>query len=517
MAPRSEKSSVDWQLNYSKIRLRSSHLFRTCEWADCTFQFESSAGAGVKGSLEAHKLILAMASPVFAAMFYGFVGDKESPVIIRDIDLPTFSNLLKYIYTDKVQNISNVEAAISLYKAANKYILVHLERACLEYLFKALNPNNVCQVYELACFFGKNLEQPRPPAMSETPQCCKGENLLVEKCLELFATRTRNVLKGYSFQNADISTVKKIVSMDTLDITSEIDLFNAIIDNVDKFKKPNDDYQQNSRQSTKIIMEQGNGDQQISNREDNNQEPENTALHLSETRRSLQGIIEQIRFLSMTPADVVKINERGIVLTDHEILSLLTNMLAPDSKMPIPAGFSCIKDSRCSIKDSGSINGTTFRNTVINVKRMVTGQKVLSPPYYVRNLAWRICAKRELVHPHQEFLGFYLNCDPDSLPTLTEDWSCNANLELRLLSNTKSNLFALKSSKYCKKNTEWGFPHFIEWSKLIDPMNNYVKNDSITLEVHFITEPVKSVDFILKSRRMGEERIHNMMELDHNG
>ncbi|KAI5634448.1 BTB/POZ domain-containing protein [Phthorimaea operculella] len=195
MAPRSENSSVDWQVNYSKVRVRSSHLFRTREWADCAFQFESSAGASPKGSLEAHRLILAMASPVFAAMFYGHVGDKESPVVIRDIELPTFVELLKYIYTDKV-HITNVEDAISLYKAANKYILVHLERVCLQYLFKALNPDNVCQVYELACFFGENLEQPRPPAMSETPRCCKGENLLVEKCLELFVTRTRDVLKG---------------------------------------------------------------------------------------------------------------------------------------------------------------------------------------------------------------------------------------------------------------------------------------------------------------------------------
>ncbi|KAI5634449.1 MATH domain-containing protein [Phthorimaea operculella] len=302
--------------------------------------------------------------------------------------------------------------------------------------------------------------------------------------------------------------------MDTLDISSEIDLYNAIIDNVDTYKKPDNVYQK-STVSSKINMEQGKDDQQISIEEDNTGKSENIALHFSEARRMLQGVIEEIRFLSMTPADIVKINERVAVLTEHEILSLVTNILAPDSKMPIPAGFSFIKESRSSIKDSSAISGTTFRNTVIHVTRMTTGQKVFSPPCYVRNLAWRICAKRELVEPRQEFLGFYLSCDPGSHPSLSEDWSCDAYLELRLLSNTNSNFFAQKSSKFCKKNTVWGYPQFIEWSKLIDPMNNYIKDDSITLEVRFTTEPVKHFDLNIKHRRMREEK-NIMMELDKN-
>ncbi|KAI5635772.1 BTB/POZ domain-containing protein [Phthorimaea operculella] len=124
MAPRNIE---DWQVLYPEIKMRSAHLLRSHEWADCTFKFLSdSAGAGgSKGSndsLDAHKLILSMASPVFAAMFYGNVGDKGSPVLISDIDLPTFSMLLDYIYTDEITLTSTKQAA-SLYGAAHKYNL----------------------------------------------------------------------------------------------------------------------------------------------------------------------------------------------------------------------------------------------------------------------------------------------------------------------------------------------------------------------------------------------------------
>ncbi|KAI5639340.1 BTB/POZ domain-containing protein [Phthorimaea operculella] len=92
MAPRNETPSEDWQVQYADVKLRAAHLYRTREWADCTFHFQTANGSN---SLEAHKLILAMASPVFAAMFYGTVGDQGSSVTIGDIDLTTFSALLR--------------------------------------------------------------------------------------------------------------------------------------------------------------------------------------------------------------------------------------------------------------------------------------------------------------------------------------------------------------------------------------------------------------------------------------
>ncbi|KAI5633561.1 BTB/POZ domain-containing protein [Phthorimaea operculella] len=119
-----------WQVSCSKIHNRASYVLNERKWTDCTFHFDTGdAGAeagGSKESLQAHKLILAMASPVFEAMFYGNVGDQENSVNIVDIDWSIFAALLQYVYTDDT-NIPDARTAIDLFKAANKYMVVDLE------------------------------------------------------------------------------------------------------------------------------------------------------------------------------------------------------------------------------------------------------------------------------------------------------------------------------------------------------------------------------------------------------
>ncbi|KAJ2941310.1 hypothetical protein O0L34_g3509 [Tuta absoluta] len=494
MAPRNEPTE-DWQVNCPEIQMRAAHLLRTREWADCTFQFQTDDAASEPetSSLDAHQLILAMASPVFAAMFYGYVGDKQTPLFINDIDKDTFAALLKYVYTDQAE-IHSSEAAISLYNAANKYILVHLEKMCLNYLFKECNPDNVCQIYEFACFFG--------------------ENLLEEKCLEMFSTRTQCVLKGCGFCYAEPDTLKKIVSMDVLAINSEMDLFNALldyVDNNDNIKKP-DNKEKVAVEYCDDNMDKDNGehgenDDGINNKDDTDAEnkiPDNSVSLCSSTkpenkRSMLNGVIEHIRFLSMTPADLAKINERSTLLSKNEICALLTNMFSLNSTIPMPEGFSCIRDAR--IRGAG-----IFRHTIHNIASMTVGKKVYSP-CYMRKLPWRILAMKESTRI-AEYLSYHLVCDVDSLPHslagVSEDWSYYAKFELRLLS-----IFPHVEPKtkkvehvFCKKEPEAGYHHFIEWNKLMDPM--YIENNSITLEVYFLTEPVQCVDF--KQYSKGEKK-----------
>src|SRR5688500_2187886 len=50
-----------------------------------------------------HRVLLAMTSPVFEAMFYGDMADKSSKVIrIPDLAPIGFENLLRYAYTDSL-------------------------------------------------------------------------------------------------------------------------------------------------------------------------------------------------------------------------------------------------------------------------------------------------------------------------------------------------------------------------------------------------------------------------------
>lgn len=57
---------------------------------------------------------------------------------------------------------------------------------------------------------------------------------------------------------------------------------------------------------------------------------------------------------------------------------------------------------------------------------------LLSDPCYVRNLPWRIIAiPRSGPDPKSKGLGFFVECNGEST---TKNWSCNATVELRLLS-----------------------------------------------------------------------------------
>ncbi|KAI5634619.1 BTB/POZ domain-containing protein [Phthorimaea operculella] len=470
MAPRNEEAPEDWQVNYAEIRLRSAHLFRSRHWTDCSFKFETGRVAGGQGTLEAHKLILAMASPVFAAMFYGDVGEKANPVIISDIDQPTFLTLLQYIYTDDAV-IHSKDAAIDLYKAANKYLLIHLEDRCLDYLSKILDPENVCQIYEFSRFFE--------------------QNLLEEKCLEIFRTKTQYVLKSPSFLNADVSTLQKIVSLDIVDINSEMELYDAVLHFADNFKTSDEDsIPLDAPLEKKKKVEED--DNQLSNESSaNGLLIKNPLVPIKDARQMLQGILEEIRFLSMTPADLAKVSESNKLLSVDEVRALFTNKFSPESSIPMPAGFSTIREPRFR-------SAATIRHTINNVTSMDLTMKEYSAPVLVSNVPWRMKMYRyRTVSDGQieDSLAVYLECNAENM---SDDWYCYAKAEVCLFSNANCTTYKKVHGKMHKfrKSGAWGWRHFMPWDDLINPENNFIKDDSITLNMHFYTtSPLQRVEY----------------------
>ncbi|XP_043479797.1 speckle-type POZ protein-like [Leptopilina heterotoma] len=102
-----------------------------------------------KKKYTAHKNILSSRSPVFAQMFKGKKKeDLTSLVKISDIRPAVFENLLRFIYTDKVQNLSKI--AFDLYVAAQKYQLEKLKTICINNLNSNLSTETVLKVLKLA-------------------------------------------------------------------------------------------------------------------------------------------------------------------------------------------------------------------------------------------------------------------------------------------------------------------------------------------------------------------------------
>lgn len=85
-------SNVDWQTSCQEIRHRGEYLLKTGKWADCRFLVGSETNQQL---LSGHKLILAMASPVFDAMFNGTLPEKNDPIEILDVQPEAFIALME--------------------------------------------------------------------------------------------------------------------------------------------------------------------------------------------------------------------------------------------------------------------------------------------------------------------------------------------------------------------------------------------------------------------------------------
>jgi ubiquitin carboxyl-terminal hydrolase 7 len=136
--------------------------------------------------------------------------------------------------------------------------------------------------------------------------------------------------------------------------------------------------------------------------------------------------------------------------------------------------------------DDDSRSELTFQYTVHNISKLK--ETSLSPPYYVRNLPWKIMAmprmSMNMPDKHgQKNLGFFLQCNGDAE---SQSWSCNGTAELRILNQKLDGKPLVRKIQHLffSKENDWGFSNFITMSELLDPEKGYVKDDSVALEVY---------------------------------
>lgn len=167
---------------------RISKLMETFEWSDCNFLFGSE-------TIRAHKLILAISSPVFKVMMYGPLAEPKD-IVICDIEPHVFQLLLHFIYKDKV-SIDSVENAYGLLYAAKKYMLPCLIKLCLQYIENNLSIHNVLSIFNFA----------------EWVQ----EDSLVIRCIDLICRHTDAV---FTHGNEHISglSLHKILQRDSINV-----------------------------------------------------------------------------------------------------------------------------------------------------------------------------------------------------------------------------------------------------------------------------------------------------------
>nr|XP_029732184.1 BTB/POZ domain-containing protein 6-like [Aedes albopictus] len=107
--------------------------------------------------IHAHKVILTLASEVFFAQFNGNFDEsnrdnRAKPIAVPDIEPATFREVMRYIYTEKV-NITGTNA-IDLFYAAQKYMMNTLKGKCESFLKTPGNETKVLEVIDSNTKYG---------------------------------------------------------------------------------------------------------------------------------------------------------------------------------------------------------------------------------------------------------------------------------------------------------------------------------------------------------------------------
>ena len=195
----------NWQINCTSISQRTKYIFNSALLSDVKFIVPVSNGKSESKVIPAHKLVLAISSSVFFAMFYGQMADTRDSIELPDCDYESLLQLFRFIYSDEVELTgSNVMHVLYL---AKKYFVPSLAEKCAEFLRKNLDASNVFSILPHAQKFeDKDLEN---------------------RCWKVIEMRTEEAVTSDDFVVAERSLVESVVKREKLNV-KEVELFKAV-------------------------------------------------------------------------------------------------------------------------------------------------------------------------------------------------------------------------------------------------------------------------------------------------
>ena len=131
----------------SEITEQLRTLLEAKEGADVAFEVQGQ-------EFPAHKLVLAMRSPVFKARLHGPMRDKDSNrIVIHNMQPAVLEVMLHFIYTDSLPVLDDMdkkEMTRHLLVAADEYGMERLKLMCESILSKELDVESVVTTFALA-------------------------------------------------------------------------------------------------------------------------------------------------------------------------------------------------------------------------------------------------------------------------------------------------------------------------------------------------------------------------------
>lgn len=158
---------------------------------------------------EAHRVVLASASPVLAAMFSnGMRETRMREITLHDIDVRSWSLAQDFIYTGKLPEI-RMGAALKLLKVAAMYQMDALIPVVVTTIEGMLFPFNCCQVFSVA------------EALDLRQLKSQAEHLVQYHYHWISTTR--------QFRTIDIESFRQILKSRNLIVRSEVQVFESVL------------------------------------------------------------------------------------------------------------------------------------------------------------------------------------------------------------------------------------------------------------------------------------------------
>ena len=196
----------NWQMKLSTVKERTTVIFNNELLSDVKFVVPASeAESETRKTIPAHKLVLAISSPVFYAMFYGQLAEAKDCVELPDCEYDSLLEFLRYLYSDEA-NLTGSNVMHVLY-LADKYMVPSLAEKCSEYLRENLSAANVFSILPHAKRFeDKDLE---------------------DRCWEVIEENTEEAVTSDDFVTLERSYIESVVKRERLSV-KEVDLFKAV-------------------------------------------------------------------------------------------------------------------------------------------------------------------------------------------------------------------------------------------------------------------------------------------------
>jgi len=158
--------------------------------------------------IRAHKTVLAACSPYFASMFMSNLKERYQDVIeLKNITFQSLETLISFCYTSRLEVPG--ERIFDLLTAADMLQFLVIKESTCVYISSKVTPSNCIEISVFADVHNCN-------ALKEFSETFARENF-------------RHVSRSEAFKEADFSQVYQLMSSPSLGITSEKDVFEAMM------------------------------------------------------------------------------------------------------------------------------------------------------------------------------------------------------------------------------------------------------------------------------------------------